>query len=146
MTWQENIRRWRELPIARKLQIRWEAIPLDVAQSMAFEREPVPVERIRETLARIEPPDLLKPPGARSPTRSERPFWRIASLGSRHRSSKRNSIQPRWTINSCSTCTAASPKPSPTNPLMPTITLDGRVTDRQTNISVPERHIARVHI
>ena len=32
-----------------------------VAQSMAFEGEPVPVARIRATLARITPPALLKP-------------------------------------------------------------------------------------
>ena len=34
---------------------------MDVEQSMAFEREPVAMSRIRETLARIEPPALLKP-------------------------------------------------------------------------------------
>lgn len=61
MTTQEKIARWRSLPPEEKLRRRWEAIPLDVAQSMAFEREPVPLETIRETLARIEPPDLLKP-------------------------------------------------------------------------------------
>jgi len=65
--WQDNIRRWRALPAERKLQIRWEAIPLDVAQSMAFEREPVPVEKIRATLAQIEPPAILKLPAASSP-------------------------------------------------------------------------------
>ena len=51
MTWQDNIRRWQALPAERKLQIRREAIPLDVAQSMAFEREPVPVEKIREIVS-----------------------------------------------------------------------------------------------
>lgn len=61
MTTQEKIARWRNLPPEEKLRRRWEAIPLDVAQSMAFEREPVPLERITATLARIEPPDLLKP-------------------------------------------------------------------------------------
>lgn len=70
MTWQENIQRWQALPAERKLQIRRDAIPLDVAQSMAFEREPVSEERIRETLAQIERPDLLKPHGASSPTRN----------------------------------------------------------------------------
>ena len=70
MTWQENIRRWRGLSVERKLQIRWEAIPIDVAQTMAFEREPVPLEKIRETLARIEPPAILKRPSASSPTPS----------------------------------------------------------------------------
>ena len=60
MDWLENIQNWRLLSEGRKLQIRWEAIPEDVAQSMAFEREPVPVEMIRSILARIEPPALLK--------------------------------------------------------------------------------------
>ncbi len=44
-----------------KLRRNWEAIPQDVVQSMAFEREPVLESRIRETLARIEPPALLRP-------------------------------------------------------------------------------------
>ncbi len=57
MTWQENVQQWKALPEARKTRIRWDAIALDVAESMAFEREPVPVERIRETLA------ILKQPG-----------------------------------------------------------------------------------
>ena len=61
MTWIENIERWRQLPAEEKLLRRWQAIPRDVAESMAFEKEPVPEERIRETLARIEPPALLKP-------------------------------------------------------------------------------------
>jgi hypothetical protein len=60
MTYSEAIRRWKALTPERKLQLRWEAIPLDVAQSMAFEREPVPVETIRAILARIEPPAMLK--------------------------------------------------------------------------------------
>ncbi|MDP1590141.1 MAG: hypothetical protein Q8M07_20475 [Prosthecobacter sp.] len=51
MTWTQNIAQWRSLPAERKLQIRRDAIPLDVAQSMAFEREPVEIEVIRETLA-----------------------------------------------------------------------------------------------
>ncbi|MEQ1751892.1 MAG: hypothetical protein ABL974_20895 [Prosthecobacter sp.] len=61
MTAKENITRWRSLSPEEKLRRRWEAIPLDVAQSMAFEGEPVAVTQIRETLARIEPPALLKP-------------------------------------------------------------------------------------
>ena len=70
MTCLETIRQWKALPPGRKLQLRWEAIPLDVAQSMAFEREPVPVETIRAILARIEPPALLKQHLASSATRS----------------------------------------------------------------------------
>ncbi len=53
MNWIENINRWRRLPPEVKLRHCREAIPLDVAQSMAFEGEPVPVERIRATLARL---------------------------------------------------------------------------------------------
>ena len=63
MNWQENIIRWRALPPEEKLRRRWEAIPEDVAESMAFEGEPVPVEVIRAILARIEPPAILKPAG-----------------------------------------------------------------------------------
>ena len=61
MDWKENIARWRSLTPEEKLRRNWEAIPQDVVQSMAFEREPVPESRIRETLARIEPPALLRP-------------------------------------------------------------------------------------
>ena len=68
MTWTQNIDRWRRLPAETKLRHRWEAIPMDVAQSMAFEGEPVSVETIRETLARITPPAGLKPRVASSAT------------------------------------------------------------------------------
>jgi len=61
MNWKENIARWRSLSPEEKLRSRWEAIPLNVARSMAFEGEPVPVEKIRAILAQIEPPALLKP-------------------------------------------------------------------------------------
>jgi hypothetical protein len=70
MNWLENIRRWQRLPAQRKLQLRWEMIPDDVARSMAFEREPVPVETIRATLARIGPPAMLKPHAALLATQS----------------------------------------------------------------------------
>ena len=63
MTLKENFARWRQLTPEEKLRRRWEAIPQDVAQSMAFEGEPVPLERIRERLALIEPPALLRPRG-----------------------------------------------------------------------------------
>ncbi len=70
MTWIQNIDRWRRLPAESKLRHRWEAIPADVAQSMAFEGEPVPEATIRATLARIAPPAGLKPPKASSATNS----------------------------------------------------------------------------
>ena len=71
MTWQENIRRWQALPAERKLQIRWEAIVRDVAESMAFENEPVSEERIRATLDQIEPPASSGPPTTASATANE---------------------------------------------------------------------------
>jgi hypothetical protein len=46
-----------------------DAIPLDVAQSMAFEREAVDVASLRSLLARIAPPDTSIQRGAFSPTR-----------------------------------------------------------------------------
>lgn len=62
MDWIENILKWRALSEHRKQQIRWDSIPDDVRQSMAFEGEPVPTEWIREMLGQIEPPTSLKPP------------------------------------------------------------------------------------
>ncbi len=50
-TWLQNIADWRALPVQEKLRRRSEAIPLDVAQSMAFEQEPVAIEWIQEKLA-----------------------------------------------------------------------------------------------
>lgn len=55
MNWKENIARWRSLTPEEKLRRKWEAIPLDVARSMAFEREPVAVERIREIASMLSP-------------------------------------------------------------------------------------------
>ena len=70
MTWIQNIARWRRLPAETKLRHRWEAIPADGAESMAFEGEPVPLETIRATLARIEPPAGLQRPAVSSATNS----------------------------------------------------------------------------
>jgi len=70
MNWKENIQQWRQLPAAEKLRRRWEAIPMDVAQSMAFEREPVEINRLQEILDQIEQPVLSKPLAEFSPIRS----------------------------------------------------------------------------
>ena len=59
MTWIENIERWRQLPAEEKLLRRWQANPRDVAQSMAFEREPVEMSLLQGILDRIEPPALI---------------------------------------------------------------------------------------
>ena len=68
MTWIENVQQWRRLPAEEKLLRRWRAIPRDVAQSMAFEREPVDQATLERQLARIAPPAISKPPTASSPT------------------------------------------------------------------------------
>jgi hypothetical protein len=59
MTWIENIERWRQLPAEEKLLRRWQAIPRDVVQSMAFEQEPVEMSLLQGMLDRIEPPALI---------------------------------------------------------------------------------------
>jgi hypothetical protein len=63
MNWTDRVTKWRRLSAREKLLRRWEAIPLDVAQSMAFEREPVDLATIRNAIARIAPPDTLIPQG-----------------------------------------------------------------------------------
>ena len=70
MNWIETIHQWRRLPAAEKLRRRWQAIPQDVAQSMAFEQEPVELHRLQEILDRTAPPVSLKPLAASSPTPS----------------------------------------------------------------------------
>jgi hypothetical protein len=67
MNWTDQVTEWRRLPAREKLQRRWEAIPLDVAQSMAFEREPVDLLMLRSVLARITPPDTSTPREVSSP-------------------------------------------------------------------------------
>ena len=70
MNWTETISQWRGLPAAEKLRRRWQAIPQDVAQSMAFEQEPAEICRLQEILDQIAPPDSSKPHEASSPIRS----------------------------------------------------------------------------
>ena len=67
MSWIENVNLWRRLPAGEKLLRRWRAIPQDVAQSMAFEREPVEQHRLQEILDLIELPGSSKPHAASSP-------------------------------------------------------------------------------
>ena len=69
MNWIETISQWRSLTSEEKLRRRWQAIPQDVAQSMAFEQEPVEIRRLQELLGQIEPPGSSKPPVASSPIR-----------------------------------------------------------------------------
>jgi hypothetical protein len=67
VNWIETIHQWQSLPAAEKLRRRWQAIPQDVAQSMAFEQEPVELRHLQELLDRIEPPASSKPLAASLP-------------------------------------------------------------------------------
>jgi hypothetical protein len=67
MSWIESVNTWRQLPAEEKLLRRWRAIPHDVAQSMAFEREPVEISRLQEILGQIGLPDSSKQPLEPSP-------------------------------------------------------------------------------
>ena len=66
MTWIEHVEGWRRLPPEEKLLRRWKAIPRDVAQSMAFEKEPVEISRLQEILDRIGLPVSSNPRGVSS--------------------------------------------------------------------------------
>lgn len=70
MTWQDQLRRLRALPEETRLRLMWEQIPLSVAESMAFEEEPVDLEILRQQHARRTPPAGLKPPKGSSPASS----------------------------------------------------------------------------
>jgi hypothetical protein len=57
----EAIQKWRDLPEEQQLRRRWDAIPQQVADSMAFEGERVDVEWLKELHAKADPPAGLKP-------------------------------------------------------------------------------------
>ena len=67
MNWIEIVHRWRRLPAEEKLRRRWQAIPLDVAQSMAFEGEPVDRRWLEELHSQTATPALSKPLAASFP-------------------------------------------------------------------------------
>jgi len=46
LDWKQAITDWRALPAAEKARRRWLRIPRSVAQSMAFEGEPVSLEML----------------------------------------------------------------------------------------------------
>jgi hypothetical protein len=52
MDWKEAIRQWRALPEEEKLRRRLESIPRQVAQSFAFEGEPVDLAMLEAEHAR----------------------------------------------------------------------------------------------
>lgn len=71
MDWKEAIRRWRALPPEERLRREWEQIPENVAQSMAFEGEPVDLDQLKaEHALRPLPPGLSKAQLSDSATRN----------------------------------------------------------------------------
>lgn len=54
MDWKQAITRWRALPNEEKARTRRNRIPLNVAESMAFEGEPVELEMLRAEFADLE--------------------------------------------------------------------------------------------
>ena len=61
--WQTNIERWRALPSDQRTREEWQRIPRQVAQSMAFEGEPVDLQWLTKQHAPLTPPARLKPSG-----------------------------------------------------------------------------------
>ena len=61
MDWKRAIERWHSLPMEERGRIRRARIPLNVAESMAFEGEPVDLETLRAEFARLATPlDMSK--------------------------------------------------------------------------------------
>ena len=54
MNWKLAIECWRKLPLEEQARIRRSRIPLNVAESMAFEGEPVELAALKAELARLE--------------------------------------------------------------------------------------------
>jgi len=56
MDWRQAIERWSSLPPEERARIRRDRIPLNVAESMAFEGEPVALKMMEAELARFDTP------------------------------------------------------------------------------------------
>lgn len=56
MDWKQAIERWRSLLPEERARIRRDRIPLNVAESMAFEGEPVELTALQAELACLETP------------------------------------------------------------------------------------------
>jgi len=68
MSHRDAIARWQALPPKERQALRWAAIPRQVAESMAFEGEPVDYEWLATLHARTPPPAGSKPAGEYSAT------------------------------------------------------------------------------
>ncbi|MGH8770174.1 MAG: hypothetical protein ACREV2_03195 [Burkholderiales bacterium] len=54
MNWKLAIEHWRSLPLKEQARIRRSRIPLNVAESMAFEGEPVELTALQAEFARLD--------------------------------------------------------------------------------------------
>jgi hypothetical protein len=54
MDWKQAIKRWRTLPPEEQARSRRNRIPLNVAESMAFEGEPVELAKLEAELVRLD--------------------------------------------------------------------------------------------
>jgi hypothetical protein len=70
MSYVETIQRWRNLPPEQQRQLRWRAIPKQVADSMAFEGEPVDLEWLTKLHLKTPPPAGSKPAAESSVTQT----------------------------------------------------------------------------
>ena len=71
MNWKQVVERWQALPREEQAQLRRIRIPLNVAESMAFEGEPVELRMLEAEHARRNPqPAMSKPDSESSPTPS----------------------------------------------------------------------------
>ncbi|MGH8644474.1 MAG: hypothetical protein ACREX4_08485 [Gammaproteobacteria bacterium] len=61
MRWKQAIERWRKLPAEEQARMRRNRIPMNVAESMAFEGEPVELAALQAEFACLDaPPDTSK--------------------------------------------------------------------------------------
>ncbi len=71
MDWKQAIKRWRALPLEEQARIRRGRIPLNVAESMAFEGELVDLRMLEtEHVRRMAQRDTSKRASVSSPTAS----------------------------------------------------------------------------
>ncbi len=70
MSFRESIAHWRALPAERRRALRWQAVPREVAASMAFEGEPVDFAWLKKLHDQTPQPGGSKPAMASSATRS----------------------------------------------------------------------------
>ncbi|MCX6951870.1 MAG: hypothetical protein NTV51_06855 [Verrucomicrobia bacterium] len=60
VNWIDIVHRWRQLPEAARLDVRWQRVPRQVALSMAFEKEPVDESWLKARHLQATPPVLSK--------------------------------------------------------------------------------------